>query len=346
MEKILTLIIPTYNMEKYLDTCLTSLIIEDKDLLHQVEVLVIIDGATDRSSEIAHTYQDKYPNTFVVIDKENGNYGSCINCGLKKATGKYIKVLDADDSFNTVNFEYYLKKLLELDVDLVLTDFVFKNEQNEDYELKTRGIPSNIVLEFSDVVEELSQKFLAMHAVTYKKSIFSEINYNQTEGISYTDIEWCFLPMTKVSTIYYSKHVVYRYLLGREGQTVSNEVAAKSISHKIIISKKLISIFMDLDDIGAEYRVYLQRRLNWGIRAIYQFYLLQHKGDCSPLINLDSYIKDNNTEVYNKLGEEKIHYRINFRYINNWRKSGYKKSLKLYCLLFFIRSYNKVKYGI
>ena len=104
MEKILTIIIPTYNMEKYLDKCLTSLIIEDKKLMKLLEVLVVIDGAKDRSSEIGHTYQDKYPETFRVIDKENGNYGSCINRGLKEAKGKYVKVLDADDSFDNGNF--------------------------------------------------------------------------------------------------------------------------------------------------------------------------------------------------------------------------------------------------
>ena len=97
MEKLLTIIIPTYNMEKYLDKCLSSLIVDDKELMTQLEVLVVIDGAKDRSSEIAHTYQDKYPDTYVVIDKENGNYGSCINRGLKEASGKYVKVLDADD---------------------------------------------------------------------------------------------------------------------------------------------------------------------------------------------------------------------------------------------------------
>ena len=63
-------------MEKYLDKCLTSLIIADTVLFEQLEVLVIIDGATDQSSTIAHSYQERFPDVFVVIDKENGNYGS------------------------------------------------------------------------------------------------------------------------------------------------------------------------------------------------------------------------------------------------------------------------------
>ena len=100
MAKILTVVIPTYNMEKYLDRCLTSLIVTNNDLLERLEVIVVIDGAKDRSSEIAHSYQIRYPQTFIVIDKENGNYGSCVNRGVAEATGKYIKILDADDWFD------------------------------------------------------------------------------------------------------------------------------------------------------------------------------------------------------------------------------------------------------
>ena len=117
MEKVLSLIIPTYNMEKYLKKCLDSLIVENMDLL---EVLVVNDGSKDNSSKIAHEYEEKYPNTFRVIDKENGNYGSCINRGLAEAKGKYVKVLDADDCFDVNNFNKYLSFLQENDVDLVL----------------------------------------------------------------------------------------------------------------------------------------------------------------------------------------------------------------------------------
>ena len=95
MEKLLTIIIPTYNMEKYLNQCLDSLLTEKAQGL--LDILVVIDGSKDRSSEIAHGYADKYPETVRVIDKENGNYGSCINRGILEGRGKYVKILDADD---------------------------------------------------------------------------------------------------------------------------------------------------------------------------------------------------------------------------------------------------------
>ena len=87
MNKVISILIPTYNMEKYLGRCLDSLLIEEIDI---VEVIVINDGSKDRSSEIAHSYEERFPNSFVVIDKENGNYGSCINAGLSRASGKTL----------------------------------------------------------------------------------------------------------------------------------------------------------------------------------------------------------------------------------------------------------------
>ena len=86
MEKILTIVIPTYNMQDYLRRCLESLIVPEKQM-KQLEVLVINDGSKDNSSAIAHEYQDKYHDTFRVIDKGNGNYGSCVNRGLQEAKG-------------------------------------------------------------------------------------------------------------------------------------------------------------------------------------------------------------------------------------------------------------------
>ena len=72
MEKILTIVIPTYNMQDYLRRCLDSLIVPEEQM-QRLEVLVVNDGSEDNSSAIAHEYQDKYPDTFRVVDKENGN---------------------------------------------------------------------------------------------------------------------------------------------------------------------------------------------------------------------------------------------------------------------------------
>ena len=83
--KTLSVIIPSYNMEEYLPYCLDSILIES--VLSRLEVVVVNDGSNDSTSRIAHEYEMKYPDTVVVIDKSNGNYGSCINAGLNISSG-------------------------------------------------------------------------------------------------------------------------------------------------------------------------------------------------------------------------------------------------------------------
>lgn len=331
MENILSIIIPTYNMEKYLDKCLTSLIINDKELMNRLEVLVVIDGAKDRSSEIAHVYQNKYPYTFRVIDKENGNYGSCVNRGLKEATGKYVKVLDADDSFNTENFEIYLGKLASIDVDLVISDFVFKNEDDEDGIIRYRKIEAGKVLSFNDVVNDFNQNLISMHELAYNRRVFYNLNYHQTEGISYTDLEWCFSPMINVKSIFYFNNIVYRYLIGRQGQTIDPNLVSKNISHKIKTGETMVRLYEGIKTDKC-HKSYLTRRLVWSNSDIYFAYLIYPCiNNLSLLISFDRMIKSISEELYQLQETVVVSNKLPIKYIRIWRNqiNMTKPSLKL-----------------
>ena len=124
--KILTIVIPTYNMQDYLRRCLDSLLVE-QERLKKIEVLVVNDGSKDNSSAIAHEYETKYPEAFRVIDNENGNYGSCVNRGLKEAKGKYFRILDADDRFDTGALVQLVDVLATTDLDLVFSRCIHRN---------------------------------------------------------------------------------------------------------------------------------------------------------------------------------------------------------------------------
>ena len=112
--KILTIVVPSFNMEALLRKGLQSLLIEKNP--QRLEVIVVNDGSTDQTLAIAKEFHSRFPQTFTFIDKENGNYGSCINAGLKIAQGKYIKILDADDYVDNC---FYI--LLYLDEPLIFT---------------------------------------------------------------------------------------------------------------------------------------------------------------------------------------------------------------------------------
>lgn len=150
MEKLLSVVVPTYNMEKLLNRCLDSLILP-LQLMDLIEIIVVIDGATDHSSEIAHSYNKRFPSSFIVIDKENGNYGSCINAGLSKATGKYFRILDADDEFNTEEFIKFIKAIenLKSNVDILITNYsIIFDKSNKIKSVKNNNLKNNAIMAF------------------------------------------------------------------------------------------------------------------------------------------------------------------------------------------------------
>lgn len=119
--KVLTVLVPTYNVEKYLRRCLDSLLLPE--VLEEIEVLVVNDGSKDGSADIARAYEKKYPQTVVFVDKENGGHGSTINVGIEKAQGTYFKVLDSDDWVNIGDFIEFVKRLKEETADAVICDY-------------------------------------------------------------------------------------------------------------------------------------------------------------------------------------------------------------------------------
>ncbi len=114
MPKI-SIIVPVYNVEKYLSTCLDSLI---NQTLKDIEIICINDGSTDNSLNILNEYAQK-DTRIVVIYKENSGPGSCRNLGIEKATGKYIQFVDSDDWIEKETCEICYQKALEHSVDMV-----------------------------------------------------------------------------------------------------------------------------------------------------------------------------------------------------------------------------------
>lgn len=292
MEKILSLIIPTYNMEKYLNKCLDSLIVDNMNLL---EVLIINDGSKDRSSEIAHEYESNYPNTFRVIDKENGNYGSCINRGLKEATGKYIKVLDADDSFDNNNLSSYLTFISQQDNDLILNNCI--KVDLEGNIVGTFSI-SNIYKTIS--FKEFAQKkiFPQMHCITYKREKIYSISYKQTEGIPYTDQEWVTIPMQNINTVINSNILLYKYLIGREGQTIDKEIWSKSFKHQKKVALSIIKCAHDYKG-DQNHKKYLVQKASNYLTFLYTEHIINSVYDELEFKEFDDVIKNNYPFIYN-----------------------------------------------
>ena len=298
--KLLTIIIPTYNMEGLLGRCLDSLIVPE-DEAKELEVLVIIDGATDHSSEIAHEYEARFPEVFCVIDKPNGNYGSCINRGLAEARGKYIKVLDADDTFNTTALRQLINHLLNIDTDLVLTNYCICDNDGRCTEHKTFEAPTQSMLCTRDLGK--LGPHMAMHAVTYKTENLRNIGYTQTEGISYTDQEWIYRPMTTIKSFTYLNIDLYNYTVGRSGQTMDLSSLSRNMHHNLTVMRSMISTYNATPDNSDIYE-YLRRRIEGYAEYVYSLYLFNMKVmDVKPLIDFDRELKSSCPTLYRFIGK-------------------------------------------
>ena len=123
--KLLSIAIPCYNSEAYMEKCIESLLKGGED----VEILVVNDGSSDRTAEIADAYAEKYPTIIKAVHQENGGHGEAVNAGIRNATGLYFKVVDSDDWVNEESYKEILKTLEELvkgskTVDLLISNFV------------------------------------------------------------------------------------------------------------------------------------------------------------------------------------------------------------------------------
>lgn len=326
MDKILSVVIPTYNMEEYLKGCLDSFILPVQSLMSSLEVLVVIDGATDKSSSIAHQYQDRYPETFRVIDKENGNYGSCINRGLKVATGKYIRILDADDSYNTENFARFLQILSSIDADLILSDYNLVDNNGNILERRSFDLETMIITDIVKVLKPVSE--LEMHAITYRRQILLDIDYHQTEGISYTDTEWAFIPLMAVNTVCYVNLQIYNYLVGRPGQTMDISVLRKSMPQMMTVYKRLMQIYNGSHLDAHKNSILFDHRIDGFVERTYGQTLYNKVLDKDELKRLDEMVKKYKPLLYEALGNLNDGY---VWYVKQWRRHNY--SLPLYCWL-------------
>lgn len=314
--KILTVIVPSYNMEALLENDLRSLIINNRP--ERLEVIVVNDGSKDNTLAIARKLESEYPQVFKVIDKENGNYGSCINAGLKAATGKYVKILDADDHVDTAAFEALVDCIEANDADLFVNDYqkVYTGGKREDF---TYSFPVGKTVNIADIYTEESFSTLLLPALTYRTSILKDMGYRQTEGISYTDTEWCYSPMTQMRTLHYFNRPVYMYQMGREGQTMDPAVYRKRLPQLFQCFYSLMGSLNNLS-VAPWAKRFANEQLTKLSCEIYRYYLIDHSNEPRKLlVEYDAALKKKNLEVYSLCGKAQYRKRIPYRFIDRWR---------------------------
>ena len=248
---------------------------------------------------------------------------------MKEASGKYVKILDADDNFDTKQFGLFLNEIAHVEADMILCPFVSINEDGKVIKQFKIHISPNKYSRINEVINSSTFRELQMHSVTYLRKILIDNKYNQSEGISYTDQEWIFTPIYYVQKIYVSQYGVYRYLLGREGQTMDPHVKIKSINHTSKGTIKMIKDYLKMDFSNRDDSFY-KYRINLRMGYLYKNYILKNHNvlPANDLIKFDSEIKDVSEKVYG-WGNE-LNLLCGFlKYVKMWRTNPDSILLKL-----------------
>ena len=248
--KILSVAIPCYNSAEYMGKCIESLLPAGDD----IEILIVDDGsAKDNTLEIARDYEAKHPGIVRAIHQENAGHGGAVNKGISEATGIYFKNIDSDDWADTgvlLKIIGLLKGFVEKDtrVDLVLADFVFDKvgvqEQNKKVMRLTKSLPVGEIFGWDDVKKVTSQ-YIMMHNIIYRRDVLLESGLKLPEHTFYCDNIYAYQPLPNVKTMYYIDEALYRYYIGREGQSVSEEKLVKQIDQYILVIKIMTAVYKE-----------------------------------------------------------------------------------------------------
>ena len=244
--KVLTISIASYNVEGYIREILDE--IAKCNMREYIEALVIDDGGTDGTKDIAQKYEIEFPGIIRFIHKENGGWGSTVNTGIKEARGKYFKLLDGDDLIYSADLDQFVSFLKSIDTDFILSDFrTF--EDGSDRTLNIFKCPETLlhgnIYSIKDVADIIYPR---MHSSTFRTSLIMNENVMIQEKCFYTDVEYVMKSLLKVKSVAIYRGIVYNYRLARSGQSISLEGIRKHYKDHIKVIKEIFNIYRQISD--------------------------------------------------------------------------------------------------
>ncbi|MFC4401597.1 glycosyltransferase family 2 protein [Gracilibacillus xinjiangensis] len=303
--KLLSIVIPCYNSQDYMRYCIESLLPGGES----VEILIVNDGSVDQTADIADEYAAKYPTIVKAIHQKNGGHGEAVNAGIRNATARYFKVVDSDD---WVDIRAYMKILSELKnlvsenniVDLVISNFVYEKDGAK-YKKVMRyenALPEETVFTWDDVKSFRKGQYILMHSVIYRTQLLTDCGLTLPKHTFYVDNLYIYTPLEYVKSLYYINVDFYRYFIGREDQSVQEDIMIKRIDQQIKVNKLMINQ-VNLENIENDnLRDYMLRHLE--IVTVVSAILLIRSGTIENLQKkkeLLKFVKRNNLQLYHSL---------------------------------------------
>ena len=260
--KLLTVTVPCYNSQDYMEKCIDSLL-RGGD---RVEIIVINDGSSDATGAIGDRYAAAYPDIVKVVHQENGGHGAGINAGLKAATGKYFKVVDSDDELSS-DFVRFLDRLELCDdqggVDLFVTNYYYVHtdgvgDRSIDY---SDVLPEGRIFTWGDTKRFKLHQMLTIHSCTFRTEVMRRCGGELPRKVFYEDNLMVCRTLPYVERMFYLNVDLYRYTIGREGQSVQDDVSRRRYTHHLLIAQSCFES-VDLDALSCrQHQQYMQHEL-------------------------------------------------------------------------------------
>ncbi|MCM1136504.1 MAG: glycosyltransferase family 2 protein [Clostridium sp.] len=246
--KLLSFAVPCYNSAAYMEKCVDSLLKGGED----VEIIIIDDGSTDGTAVIADRYALAYPSIVRVIHQENGGHGSAVNTGIENARGLYFKVVDSDDWVKEEAYMQILDALRSLTggekaLDMLVSNFVYEKLGQDRHKVMRykHALPVDRLFGWDEVKHFHTGQYILMHSVIFRTRLLRECGLKLPEHTYYVDNLYVFEPLPFVKNMYYLDVNFYRYYIGREGQSVNEDIMIGRIDQQIKVNKLMIDYLTD-----------------------------------------------------------------------------------------------------
>ena len=333
--KLLSFAVPCYNSEAYMEKCIESLLPGGKD----VEILIVDDGSSDRTAEIADAYAERYPGIIRAIHQPNGGHGAAVNTSLKNAAGIYFKVVDSDDWLDRDSYLRVLKRLrtlIKLNTlpDMFLANYVYEKEGSKHKKvMRQKGFPKEKMFGWDDVGHLAKGHYILMHSVIYRTQMLHDCGLQLPEHTFYVDNIYVYKPLPYVNNMYYMDVDLYRYYIGREDQSVNEQTMIRRIDQQIRVNKIMFADVNLLAVKDKKCRRYMFNYLEIVTTITVTLAILSGtKENLNKRDELWAYMKQTDRQLYNKL-----HHSVISRYMNLPGRTGrflgkvaYRISRKVY----------------
>lgn len=336
LEKVLTVAVPAFNVEQYLRKTLDSFIAQE--IMDDLEVIIINDGSKDATADVAKEYENKYPQTFRLINKVNGGHGSGINMGLKLASGRYFQVVDGDDWVDTPSFVRLVRYLRTAVSDVVLCNYC-EVENSTGIEIPviiTQNRKDGRIYQFTEVFQNVE---LGLSRMTAKTSLFTENHVHLDEHCYYVDMEYILYPVPWIQTLVYLDLNVYRYRIAATTQSTSMASLRNHVDQHTKVLSRLVDFlnqYMSSPEAGKEKVYYIACRLSQMYRAQIHIYLSYPLGSFQirqSIADLENITKNRCKVLYQSAG--------NYMEIKMLRKTNYFGCSIMHWFLHFYKNHKK-----